>query len=40
MDELSNLIRIEELCRNLQQEHQRQQLEDQHSPPIVVTATG
>jgi len=43
MDELNNLIRIEELCRNLreQQEHQRQQEQqpDQHSLPTV-TAIG
>ena len=40
MDELNNLIRIEELCRNLreQQEHQEQQ-PDQHSLPTV-TAIG
>jgi len=39
MDQLNNLIRIEELCRNLleQQEHQRQQEQqpDQHSLPTT-----
>ena len=37
MDELNNLIRIEQLCRNLQQQQERQR--NQHSPPIV-TPTG
>jgi len=37
MDELRNLERIEELCRNLREQQERQR--NQHSPPIV-TPTG
>ena len=37
IDELQNLERIEELCRNLRQQQERQR--NQHSPPIV-TPTG